>query len=298
LLNWSAGTFCVLALCAIARDILVIDKCIKQLIFMKRNSLLKFSLAAVSSLTAILFACSAEDVDPVADFTFRDETTSTFVMATYDTCSLVNRSRNGQSVSWNLGDGRSSNDRNVVLFYEKSGTYDVTLTITGKDGQETTVSKTVTVKDRVLRSIEISKVYWEENINGWPATSKADIYLQIQKYTDAAMTEGFLCANCPVLYTSPVVQEVEHSTISPITIPVTEKIIIDKRMIKFADPENLDNAYLISLMAKDENGNEYCLQSNRGGGTYFGVLTENFAGNEFIVQNGPFSDYRLVCDFE
>jgi PKD repeat protein len=265
---------------------------------MKRNSLLKFSLAAVSSLTAILFACSAEDVDPVADFTFRDETTSTFVMATYDTCSLVNRSRNGQSVSWNLGDGRSSNDRNVVLFYEKSGTYDVTLTITGKDGQETTVSKTVTVKDRVLRSIEISKVYWEENINGWPATSKADIYLQIQKYTDAAMTEGFLCANCPVLYTSPVVQEVEHSTISPITIPVTEKIIIDKRMIKFADPENLDNAYLISLMAKDENGNEYCLQSNRGGGTYFGVLTENFAGNEFIVQNGPFSDYRLVCDFE
>jgi PKD repeat protein len=244
------------------------------------------------------YSCNTEDVELVADFTFRNETTSTFVMATYDTCSLINRSQNVQSVSWNFGDGRSLNEQNVILSYDKSGTYDVTLTITGNNGQETTVSKTVIIKDRVLKSIDISTVFWEENTNGWPATTKADIYLQIQKYTDAAMTEGYLCINCPVIYTSALVKGVDRVTYTPITIPVTDKIIIDKKMIKFAHTENLNNTYLISLMAKDANGNVYCLQSNRGGGTYFGILSENFALNQFIVQNGPFSDYKLVCDFE
>lgn len=252
----------------------------------------------------IQFACTPEDVKLVADFTFRNETTSTFVMATYDTCSLINRSQNLRSVMWNLGDGRLSNERNVILSYDKSGIYDITLTITGQDGQETKVSKKVIVKDRVLRSIDISKIYWEENINGWPATTKADIYLQIQKYTDTTMTTGYLCLNCPVLYSSTLIKGVDRTTNAPITIPVTEKVVIDKNLIvdkdmsKFAVPANINKAYLISLMAKDASGNVYCLQSNRGGGTYFGVLNENFAMNKFILQIGPFSDYKLICDFE
>jgi PKD repeat protein len=260
---------------------------------------MKNNLFLIVPALAILSACTKEDVKPVADFNFRDETASTFVMATSDTCSLINKSQKAQSVSWDLGDGRKSTDPKPILSYDKSGTYAVTLTITGKDGQNTTFSKSVIVKDRVLRSIDISTVQWEKGINGWPNTSKADIYLQIQKYSDAAMTEGYLCSSCPVLYTSPVVKDVEHKTIVGISIPVNEKIVIDKRLIKFAYPENLNNAYLISLMAKDANGNTYCLQSNRGGGgTNFGVLYENVAKNKFVVQNGPFSDYKLVCDFE
>lgn len=249
-------------------------------------------------LLAILFSCSNGEVAPDAEFTFRNESTDTFVMATYDTCSVVNRTANVQSLRWDLGDGRSSEDHVVVLSYEKSGTYDVTLSVTGLYAETTTVSKKVIVKDRVLRSIEISKVSWQENTNGWPPTSKADIFLQIQDYTDADLTEGFLCATCPVLYTSPVVPNVANGSITPIVIPATEKVIIDKKKINFADPEHLNKAYLISLMAKDEAGKVYCLQSNRGSGTYFGILTENFSENKFIVQNGPFSEYKLVCEFE
>ena len=265
---------------------------------------MKHALALLITLLMMQFACTTQDVELVADFTFRNKTTSTFVMATYDTCSLINRSQNVRSVRWNFGDGRSSNEQNVILSYDKSGTYDVTLTITSKDGQETMVSKRVIVKDRVLRSINISKIYWEENINGWPATAKADIYLQIQKYTDTTVTEGYLCLNCPVIYTSTLIQGVDRATNTAITIPVTEKVVIDKKLIvdkgvsKFAVPAYLNEAYLISLMAKDVNGNVYCLQSNRGGGTYFGILDENFAMNKFILQIGPFSDYKLVCDFE
>jgi len=118
-------------------------------------------------------------------------------------------------------------------------------------------------------------------------------------YSEAAMTDGFLCSNCPVIYTSPLIREVNHSTITGITIPVNKKIIIDKKLVRFAIPENLNSAYLITLMAKDASGKTYSLQSNRGGGgTYFGVLTEDLTNNKFIVQNGPLSDYKLVCDFE
>ena len=154
------------------------------------------------------------------------------------------------------------------------------------------------MKDRVLRSIRISKIYWEENVNGWPPTPQADIYLQIQDYSNAEMTDGFLCTDCPLLFTSDVVADVERNTTTPIEIPVTEKFVVDKKKIRFANPENLNNAYLISLMAKDEDGNAYCLQSNRGSGTYFGILEENFTANKFIVQNGPFSEYLLICEFE
>lgn len=257
---------------------------------------MKNFLLLLIPILAILFRCTTEDLKPVADFTFRNEKASTFAIATYDTCSLFNRSQNVQLVSWNLGDGRISNDENVILSYEKSGTYEVTLTITGKGGQETTVSKTVIVKDRVLRSIEISSVYWKENTNGWPPTSKADIYLQIQAFTDTAMTKEYLCLNCPVLYTSAVVHDVKSVTNTPITIPIAEKFIIDRNRVKFAWPDNLNSAYLISIIAKDENGKLYCLENNTTGS--FGIVRERFEEDEFIVQGGYFAQYRLMCNFE
>lgn len=249
-------------------------------------------------IPVILSACSSGDLEQSADFTFRNEDVSTWEMATYDTCSVINRTENVQSLRWDLGDGRSSENHIVVLSYDEAGTYDVTLSVVGIDGEEITVSKKVIVKDRVLRSIRISKIYWEENVNGWPPTPQADIYLQIQDYSNAEMTDGFLCTDCPLLFTSDVVADVERNTTTPIEIPVTEKFVVDKKKIRFANPENLNNAYLISLMAKDEDGNAYCLQSNRGSGTYFGILEDNFTANKFIVQNGPFSEYLLICEFE
>lgn len=260
---------------------------------------MKTTLLFLLPVIAIMTACGPDALAPVANFTFRDQTQSTFAMGTYDTCTLFNQSLHTHAVHWDLGDGRSSDDPKLLLSYDQSGTYKVTLTATGDDGQVSTVSKTVTIKDRVLRSIQISSVYWkEENTNGWPTSSKADIFLQIQKYTDTEMTEGYLCATCPVLYTSSVVHDVASHTTTPITIQVPERVVIDKKLINFAFPDYLNNAYLAMLMAKDEDGKVYCLQSNRGGGSYFGVLRESFANNEFIVQNGLFSDYVLVCDFE
>ena len=52
----------------------------------------------------------------------------------------------------------------------------------------------------------------------------------------------------------------------------------------------------MSLMAKDKNGNIYCLQNNVNGS--YGIFKDDVNSNEFIIQSGPFSYYLLVCEFE
>jgi hypothetical protein len=94
---------------------------------------------------------------PTADFSFRGDTSSVFKMATYDTCTLINNSVNSDSSYWNLGNGNISRDKNLVLTYANSGTYNIKLTVKNKDGQETSTTKKVIVLDRVLKKIIIKK---------------------------------------------------------------------------------------------------------------------------------------------
>lgn len=257
-------------------------------------------------LSGILLAGSGcsdvpADLPTVAVFTFDDDNSDTFAMATYDACPLSNQSEGDVSVYWDFGDGRSSTEREPVLSYETAGAYTVTLTITNADGEQSTTSKSIVIKDRVLKRVEVSNVYWDVvNTNAWPTTEEvAEVWLQIQEFTDIAMTNKYLCADCPVVYTSPSVFNIKHSDNGPFTIPTPGDFVVDKKLVQFAHPENVNNAYLITLMAKDAQGNIFRLQDNRGGGGhYFGILNENFALNRFVVQVGPFSDYHLVCEFE
>ncbi|HJV76787.1 MAG TPA: hypothetical protein VJ602_00280 [Paludibacter sp.] len=43
-------------------------------------------------------------------------------MATLDTCTVINKSENADSALWNLGDGRISRDKKVIISYPKFGT--------------------------------------------------------------------------------------------------------------------------------------------------------------------------------
>lgn len=260
------------------------------------------SILFISTISFLIVnGCKKEEtVIPISSFSFRGDTITTLKMATYDTCTLINSSKNADSVFWDLGDGRTSNDRQIILSYPKSGSYTIKLTVKNNEGQKAFYSKKVTILDRVLKSIYIEHINWDTiNTNGWPTSSKADIYFQIQKYSDITVTNYSIYPNCPVIYKSPIVKNVSYSTQTPLTIPVSEKVVIDKNLIQFAYPENLNHTYLISLMAIDKNGKVYCLQNNHGGGgNYFGILKDDFNKNEFVIQNGPFSAYLLNCDFE
>src|SRR5690242_4383232 len=215
---------------------------------------------------------------PSASFNFRGDTTAILKMATYDTCTLFNNSVNSDSSFWDLGNGHFSSDKNVLLTYPESGTYNVKLTVRNKDGQETSLTKKVIVLDRVLKKIIIKSVYWDTIPNNipyfnavWPTSSKADIFVRVQKFAwgDSVAPYSGIMPNSPIIYESPLIHNVAYNTSVPMEIDVAGKFIVDKKMV-------LDGTFAISLMAKDSNNVVYALQTSLTSGCSFGIQQENF----------------------
>jgi len=252
----------------------------------------------------IINGCKKDEPFPISSFSFRGDTITTLKMATSDTCSLINTSKNADSVFWDFGDGRTSIEKQIILSYPKSGSYSIKLTTTNNNGQKSFESKKVVILDRILKKVVIDFVQWDptNRSEGWPTSTIADIYFQIQMFTDNTMNPIGIFPNCPVLFTSPIVKDVtNHFTppASPIEIPITEKVIIEKNMVQRANMETINKTYVFSLMAKDADGKVYCLVNNSMiGGSSFGIFKEDFTLNTFIVSLQFFSSFKLICDFE
>lgn len=237
---------------------------------------------------------------PTADFSFGGDTSAVYKMATYDTCTLINTSANSDSSYWDMGNGITSTDKNLVLTYARSGTYNIRLTVKNKDGRETSTIKKVIILDRVLKKIIIEKVYWDTipnnipNFNSvWPTSATADVFVQVQKFSwnDSIVPYSGLMPNSPILYKSPAIPNVSNNTSKSFEIDVPNKLIVDKKMI-------LDRTFAISLMATDSNKITYNLQNSLASGCNFGIQKEDFSNNEFVVICNLFSSVRFYCDYE
>ena len=247
--------------------------------------------------TVLLLAACKKDNGPVlqAGFTFNGSPANELLLGTNDATELRATINTASTISWDLGDGRTSAKNNVELSYAKAGTYTVNFTAQSNTGQIVTVSKKVTVLDRVLKSIVIDKVYWNTTDAqfaqaGWPLTNTADIYVRIQQLQGNDTYNGGFAPNAPVIYESAVVKNVSSSSTTPITLTVPQKLVLDKLV--------LDNRmYLISLVAKNAAG-EYMLVSNRYSGANQVVKKEDIAQNTSIVNVSLFSSMNLVFDFE
>jgi hypothetical protein len=119
------------------------------------------TVSAIVAVSMFLLVGCKKDMTPAgkASFNFRGDTTSVFRMATYDTCTLFSNANYFDSTFWDLGNGTVSKDKNLILSYTHSGTYDVKLTVRHNNGQETSVTKKVVVLDRVLKKIIIKRVF-------------------------------------------------------------------------------------------------------------------------------------------
>lgn len=248
-------------------------------------------------LCMLFVACKKESAAPTAGFTFGGKAANQLRLATADTTTLTSTSSGAASVSWDLGDGRKSADRQLVLSYPKSGTYTVTLTTTGSNGKTSSVSKQVTVLDRVLKNIVINKVYWNYTDPfyaqaGWPLTPTADLYVKIQQQQDNDVSAGGSHPNATVIYTSPVISNVVSDTSTPITIAVSSKVIFEKPYLDVSNPK-----YIISLIARNKTG-EYTLFSNRYSGANQIIMADDLAKNTFIFNTSFFSSLDLNFDFE
>ncbi len=250
-------------------------------------------------ITALIFAtlfasCKKENntAQPTADFTFSHNNATAFRLATTDTTMLISSVSNASSISWDLGDGRKSTDNQLVLSYPKSGTYNVILTAQASNGKTVTVSKKVTVLDRVLKNIVINKIYWNNTDAmyakaGWPLTDTADVYVKIQQFP--SNTYGPI-ASLVTLYTSPSIKNVFKTSNSQYNINVPPKIILDKTLL-------LNRAYVVSVIAKNASG-EYELYSNLWSGSSCGIITDNLTQDLFTIRTSFISSFDLNFDFE
>lgn len=263
------------------------------------------NIPAIFAITLLVISgCTKDKMEPISFFSFRGDTITTLKMGTFDTCTLVNKSINADSVFWDLGDGRTSREHQLVLSYPKSGTYTIKLISKNSEGQNES-SKRVVVLDRVLKKIVVDYVQWDtNNTEGWPTSSIADVYFQIQMFTDGTMNPMGIYPECPVLYTSSIVKNINNHyappIYKPIEIPVTEKIVINKNLTQWANAyDKINKAYLFSLMAIDSNGKIYCLEnSSQFGGNSFQIIKDDIVLNIFKVQFSFYSSVSLVCEFE
>ncbi|MCZ6520788.1 MAG: PKD domain-containing protein [Bacteroidetes bacterium] len=137
---------------------------------MKNNLLLICGLAA----TVFLNACGDDEL-PKAVPAFEvdvDGVPEVGIPIMFD-----NLSTNADSYQWNFGDGDSSTVVSPSHTYDEAGDYEVILTATTKDGQNTEISQVVSVGERVLSGYIINLFsFFNANGNTWdkPKTNESD----------------------------------------------------------------------------------------------------------------------------
>jgi len=105
------------------------------------GKLLQYSVSANSNLTCSNSTAAGVNISvytrPVADFSTQ--------LTGLGTVTFTDASTNATSWSWNFGDGNTSNEQNPEHTYTQSGTYIVTLTVTGEGGCSSTITKTIAI---------------------------------------------------------------------------------------------------------------------------------------------------------
>jgi len=263
-----------------------------------RNSL---AILIISLVT--FYSCSKDKIEPISSISLRGDTISVLKVGTFDEFLATSKSINCDSVLWDFGDGRTSRDTSILISYPKSGAYALKLIARNNNGETSVSIKKIIVLDRVLKRIDFYYAQWDSTnyTEPWPRTNKIDIYFQMQYYTDESYnTDGFY-SNCPILYSSSIIKNVSNKFTSlagpTYVINVSDKIIINKNLVRFA-PGNINNAYLFSIMGKDSSGKTYRLTNNAISGFSFGIIKDDISTNAFIVSQGGYTYYNLICDFE
>lgn len=106
------------------------------------------------SLTLLLFSCHKTPNPPNASFSA--DITNPEVG---QTVSFNNNSQNGEKYEWDFGDGFGSADLNPTHLFTATGGYDVTLTVTSKNGSSDKTSLTINVLVPTLLEIEVDEYY-------------------------------------------------------------------------------------------------------------------------------------------
>jgi PKD repeat protein len=93
-----------------------------------------------STITKSIYVRTPVQLAPIADFSFSPNSGAAPLEV-----SFFNYSQNATSYYWDFGNGKSSTLSDPVTTYSIGGTYNITLTATGKNGQQNKMVKTISV---------------------------------------------------------------------------------------------------------------------------------------------------------
>jgi PKD repeat protein len=113
-----------------------------------------YKLIGVFLLVVYVMGCKDEDPKlpvPQVDFSVEPE-----IVEVGKPVIFKNLTLNASSYQWNFGDGQTSTQISPTITYEESGTYKVTLTAFTDDNQSDSLSRNITVGERVMTGISIN----------------------------------------------------------------------------------------------------------------------------------------------
>lgn len=270
------------------------------------------SILTAFAIAVVFFSCTKQSpsITPRADFFF-GSTDTTAIIGTHDELYLSSGSIGADSVSWNLGNEKIMRGDFVTVSYDSAGTYKISLTAYGKNGITSTVSRTVTVKERVLKSFSINDLYINKfdkyafSQNGLPVFTNINLWLQVKfshSNTDTFTSNGDMLV--PVVYSSPVFANIDSSFHSSInfTLNSTDKVVIPFPINNFYF-KNIGRGLLINLYGQDNSGT-YLLASSGWPGPVIDIVnygnparSSHYELKTWVAAGSP-TQVVLNCEYE
>ena len=115
---------------------------------------MKKILYPVLILSLLVVSCTKSPDPPFAEFSY--EVTGDPEVG--KEIRFINESENAVSFEWNFGDGYSSNEREPVYTYNSTGTFEVTLTAKGEEGDKDEASLTIEILIPTLLVVEVRDI--------------------------------------------------------------------------------------------------------------------------------------------
>lgn len=238
-----------------------------------------------------LNACKENEVIPTAafDYTFTNPDAATYLKSfpTHQSLKITNASTDAISYRWDFGDGTTSTEKEPVFDYEKSGEYTIRLTTTSRTGDQQTSTKSIKIVDRVLKRIHFSFLNWEalQDLPDWPISKIADVQVVIGRRENSDPPT----APSTIFYESSRVKDV--NTITPPTIPVDQKIVIDPPF------SGSSRALVVNVYGYD-NGGKKLLFSSAVSGAGFSAYPDRRTGFYVLRTGVGGTIVELQCAYE
>lgn len=154
-----------------------------------------FYLALI--LPLLFTSCRKHPGSPVAEFTIEVTGNPEVGKEIW----FVNTSQNAVSYDWDFGDGYGSDEAEPVYIYNSTGTFTVTLTAIGEDGDESQATYTIDIRIPTLLVVEVRE--WNDETVVVPDASVI-MYESLEDWDSndpsLALYEGFTDANGVVVF--------------------------------------------------------------------------------------------------